>query len=119
MVDRTSVKTRRISPGVYATLNGEFQTARDGKVWKLHRGGELVGKPDGYRTSDEALTAIVAEGLAELEALNTPPAKPKAAPKAEASEPGVSERRTGSTGQAPANPKGGRPHVRRHAAKVA
>jgi hypothetical protein len=52
MADRTSVKTRRISPGVYATLNGEFQTERDGKVWKLRRNGEPVG----YRTSDEALT---------------------------------------------------------------
>jgi hypothetical protein len=122
MADRTSVKTRRIASGVYATLNGEFQTARDGKVWKLRRSadGEPVGKQEGYRTSDEALSAIVTEGLAELAALNTAPAKPKAAKPEAKVEREESDRRSGATSEAPkAQPKGGRPHVKRGARKVA
>ena len=58
---RTAVKTRRIAPGVYGTLDGSYRTQRNDKGrWVLHSSdGSQVGEQDGYRTSDEALTALV------------------------------------------------------------
>lgn len=76
---RTAVKTRRIAPGVYSTLDGSHRTQRnDEGKWVLHtRDGRQVGEQDGYRTSDEALTALVDVLEADLTTLNTPPAKPQ------------------------------------------
>jgi hypothetical protein len=77
---RTAVKTRRIAPGVYSTLDGSYRTQRSEEGhWVLHnRDGSQVGEADGYRTSDEALTALVDVLEADLTSLNTAPAKPKA-----------------------------------------
>lgn len=74
---RTTVKTRRVQPGTYATLDGSHRVIRqeDGK-WTLLRGTqELKG---GFKTSDEALSAIVEEFGGQLDTLNTAPEKPKA-----------------------------------------
>jgi hypothetical protein len=59
-------------------LDGSYRTQRnDEGRWTLHeRTGKQVGEPDGYRTSDEALTALVDVIDADLTTLNTPPAKP-------------------------------------------
>ena len=75
---RTAVKTRRISPGVYGTLDGSYRTQRTSEGrWTLHDSdGTQVGEQDGYRTSDEALTFLVDVLEADLTSLNTPPAKP-------------------------------------------
>jgi hypothetical protein len=77
---RTAVKTRRIAPGVYSTLDGSYRTQRnDEGKWVLHRSdGTPVGEEDGYRTSDEALTALVDVLEVDLTSLNTAPAKPTA-----------------------------------------
>jgi hypothetical protein len=75
---RTAVKTRRIAPGVYSTLDGSYSTQRNEEGrWVLHnRDGSQVGEADGYRTSDEALTALVDVLEADLTTLNTAPPKP-------------------------------------------
>jgi hypothetical protein len=72
---RTTVKTRRIAPGVYGTLDGSYRTQRNDKGrWLLHDSdGTQVGEQDGYRTSDEALTALVDDLDRDLLTLNTPP----------------------------------------------
>jgi hypothetical protein len=76
---RTAVKTQRISPGVYGTLDGSYRTSRNEQGrWVLHnRDGSQVGEADGYRTSDEALTALVDVLEADLTTLNTAPPKPQ------------------------------------------
>jgi hypothetical protein len=79
-VQRTAVKTRRIAPGVYRTLDGSHETARnDEGRWLLFtvkggQRGEQIG--DEYKTSDLALTALVDVLEADLTTLNTAPAKP-------------------------------------------
>jgi hypothetical protein len=72
---RTAVKTRRITPGVYGTLDGSYRTQRNDKGrWLLHdNDGIQVGEQEGYRTSDEALTALVDDLDHDLLTLNTPP----------------------------------------------
>jgi hypothetical protein len=77
-VQRTAVKTRRNASGVYGTLDGSYRTSRteEGR-WMLHDStGKRVGEEDGYRTSDAALTALVDVLEADLQRLNTAPAKP-------------------------------------------
>jgi hypothetical protein len=96
--ERTAVKTRRIAPGHYASLNGQVRVQRqeDG-TWTLFHLEEVV--QGGFKTSDEGLTAAVQAHGHKLDELNTRPAKPKAdPPKAEAKEAG--ERRSGATGPA-------------------
>jgi len=79
---RTAVKTRRIAPGMYSTLDGSYRTSRnDEGRWVLHSSdGSQVGEQDGYRTSDAALTALTDVLEHDLQALNTPPAKPQRNP---------------------------------------
>ena len=76
---RTAVKTRRIAQGVYLTLDGSHRIQRnDEGKWVLHTCDDRqVGEQDGYRTSDEALTALVDVLEADLTTLNTAPAKPQ------------------------------------------
>jgi hypothetical protein len=95
---RTAVKTRRISPGVYGTLDGSYRTQRNDKGrWLLYDSdGKRVGEEDGYRTSDEALTALTDVLEADLLTLNTPPAKPKVA-----TGPVVDGKATGKTANKP------------------
>jgi hypothetical protein len=126
--ERTAVKTRRIAPGQYTSLDGQVLASRneDGKGWTLAKrdGEEWTALKRDYRTSDEALTAAVTDHGFQLEALNTPPKKAaKPAPtKPEAKEEGTNERRTGATGKAPRRPStnGDKVHVRKaRASKVA
>jgi hypothetical protein len=81
-VQRTAVKTRRILLGVYSTLDGSYRTSRNEEGrWMLHDSTDKqVGEPDGYRTSDQALSALVDDLEADLLTLNTPPAKPEPQP---------------------------------------
>jgi hypothetical protein len=103
--ERTAVKTRRIAPGHYASLNGQVRVQRqeDG-TWTLFHLEEVV--QGGFKTSDEGLTAAVQAHGFKLEELNTrPPAAAKPAPtKPEAKESG--ERRSGATGPAPKKTRG-------------
>jgi hypothetical protein len=117
-MERTSVKTRRIGPGQYASLNGQVRVTRgEDRMWTLfHLEEELKG---GYKTSDAALTAAVQEHGFVLAELNTPPAKPKRERAAATATEEGEGRRTGSTGAAPAKPRGGRPAVKRSARRVA
>jgi hypothetical protein len=135
--ERTQVKTRNPRPGVYRTLNQSWEIERvDGsKKWSVFQLGKapdgkgLTGERDlairDAGTWDEALSLIVTRLGQPVEELNREPKKPaKAAkpadpPKREAPEPGVSERRSGATGQAPKKTRGPGEtvHVRRSRAQ--
>jgi hypothetical protein len=120
---RTQVKTRNPKPGVYTTLDGNWEIERvDGsKKWSVFQvATDEAGKPTGERdlarkdagTWDEALNVVRELSPRSLEELNTPPAKPaapakaKADPTPEAKEQGTSERRSGATGPAPRKTRG-------------
>jgi hypothetical protein len=123
--ERTAVKTRRIAPGHYASLNGQVRVQRqeDG-TWTLFHLEEVI--EGGFKTSDEGLTAAVQAHGHKLDELNTRPPKPKAEKPAptpvEAKEPGTNERRSEATGRAPrkTSTSGDTVHVRKtRASKVA
>ncbi len=115
---RTQVKTRNPRPGVYRTLDGNWEIERvDGsKKWSVFQvATDEAGKPTGERdlarkdagTWDEALNVVLEISPRSLEELNTEPKRPAAPAKAkagpteakpEAKEEGVNERRTGATG---------------------
>src|SRR6266702_7940845 len=113
---RTQVKTRNPRPGVYRTLDGNWEIERvDGsKKWSVFQvATDEAGKPTGERdlarkdagTWDEALNVVLELSPRSLDELNTPPKKP-AAPKAKAADPpkvekDSSDRRSGATGPAP------------------
>src|SRR6266542_2061346 len=116
---RTQVKTRNPRPGVYRTLDGNWEIERvDGsKKWSVFQvATDEAGKPTGERdlarkdagTWDEALNVVLEISPRSLEELNTEPKRPaapaKADPTPEAKEP--SERRSGATGPAPRKTRG-------------
>jgi hypothetical protein len=121
---RTKVKARNPEKGVYRTLDGSHEIRQADKkgcwdVYRLLDGGaqKIAGEVKGY---DRALDHILEEPGVTLEALNTPPAKPKPEAKPEAkAEQTESDRRSGATGPAPKAPAKGRPHVNRGGRKIA
>jgi hypothetical protein len=98
---RTLVKAKNPKPGLYRTVDGNWEIERvDGsKKWSIFQvATDESGKPTGERdlarkdagTYDEALNVVRELSPRSLEELNTAPAKPKAAkpadpPKAEES----------------------------------
>jgi hypothetical protein len=117
---RTQVRTKNPSKGVYRTLDESHEIRQADKKghWDVYRvvGGGAQRIAAEVKGSDRALDRILEEPGVELDALNTPPAKPKPEAKAEPE----SDRRSGATGPAPrATAKLGRPSVKRAARKVA
>jgi hypothetical protein len=120
---RTQVKTTNPKPGLYRTLDGNWEIERvDGsKRWSVFQvSTDEAGKPTGERdlarkdagSWDEALNVVLELSPRSLDELNTRPPKPAAPAKAvptkpaEKPEEGVSERRSGATGAAPRKTRG-------------
>lgn len=84
MAARTSLKTKRIAPGKYRTVDGRWQVERQDKEWALYalvegQEPQLIGM---FRTSDGALISIETEspGTQSVQEAPTTPAteaKPK------------------------------------------
>jgi len=103
---RTKIRTRNPEKGVYRTLDGSFEIRQAEKAgcWDLFKGDALVEAT--IKGWDRALDAIIERHGGNLEALNTPPAKPAAPAKAKAADPTPEakeprDRRSGATGPAP------------------
>jgi hypothetical protein len=114
---RTQVKTRNPRPGVYRTLDGNWEIERvDGsKKWSVFQvATDEQGRPTGERdlarkdagSWDEALEVVRELSPRSLEELNTRPPKPAAPAKAEPEAKEPSERRSGATGPAPRKTRG-------------
>jgi hypothetical protein len=71
MAERTSLKTRRVEPGKYRTVDGRWQVERDGKEWVLYSltEGQEPRELGRFRTSDAALISVLEQP--------DPPARPK------------------------------------------